>query len=987
MPKLTINALGPLSLSLAGQPLTGLDYRKVRALLVRLAVEADRAHTRAELCGQLWPEVDERAARASLSQAVSQLRKALGDKQATVPFLQVSIDTLQLNPEADVTVDVHTFLAALQQAERHVHVSWHTCAACSQHLRDGLSVYRGDFLDNFFLTDSAPFEEWAVVWRERLRARALTALERLIQRAEWCGDFVGAIELARRMIALDPISETAWRETMRLLALNGEAAAAEAQFEQYRRRWASELQLEPDPATLKLIAQVCAGERETLRRLGPAPEVRSTAPGPFIGRATESAALQALVLDPGTRLVTVVGSPGLGKTRLAEHVAEALRYDFEHGVVLVALAPLAEPALVLAAIAAALGVKDQARTSLIEALKQNCARRHLLLVLDNFEHVLDAAPLVADLLGACPRLKVLVTSRSPLEIRAEITFPLDPLSAHDARILFLTRAAAAAPGVLTSDAATDEAIAAICDRVDHLPLAIELAAGRLRATSLSELRQQLQLGLDALGTGPRDLPERQRTLRASIAWSYQRLAPEAQRAFARLSVFAGGFTPDAADAVLDQATDPGPRRTPAALPASTTVVASLVAASLIQARNLRDTTRFTLLETLRDFAHEQLSAAEREASRERHAAYFQDLADQAYAALLGPDQGAWGQRVSEELDNLRAAVRWAQTRGQIERVLRIATGVFRFFWQRGLLREGLSWFEPALARRHEAPLDVQSRALRAAGVLAWSLSDYPRAVAWNEAAIDAGRQLGSADLISAATTNLGLVLKEQGEWERANAVLAEAVALNRAVPDQPHRVKFALVIRAGLLLRLGKWAEADAAYAEALSHNRAVGDVEGTANALYGLAVTASARGEVEPARRGCAESLALYTSLNHQYGIGWVHYHWGLIELDAGDLDRANALLEHSLRIWLEREDEANTAHVLDALAQVLGRRGRWGQAAQWLSAADRIRSERQATLTPFEAESRAALIKQALAALGPTAFEAAWAAGRASTPRDWAI
>jgi predicted ATPase/DNA-binding SARP family transcriptional activator/Tfp pilus assembly protein PilF len=973
MPRLTLSALGPLTLTLDDQPLKGLDYKKVRALLVLLTLEGQRVHARSELCGQLWPEHDERAARASLSQAISQLRQALGDKDADRPFLLVSSESIQLNPEADVQLDVTTFLAAIQRAEQHRHRSWRTCGPCAQELERALALYRGDFLDHFFLSDSTPFEEWSAIWRERLHARALSALERLIERAEWIGAFGTASAYAARMIALDPLSETARREQMRHLALNGEWAAAEAEFAHLRRMLQSEFQAEPESASLDLYKRIRARDLTGLSLHGPAPGMQPLGLGPLIGRSREREALQQLVQSPETRLVSVTGAPGLGKTRLALEVAYDLRHAFEHGVAVVELAALNSADHVPAAIAAVLGVKEQARQSLTDCLRRFLRDRHLLIVLDNAEHVLDAAPEIAALAASGSGVHLLVTSRAPLRIRAEHLYVLEPLAADEAQALFLARAQAAAPGWRTN-ASTAADVAAICEQVDHVPLAIELIAGRVRSLALGDLSRQLARGLSALGAGSRDLPERQRTLHASIAWSHDRLPDDTQRVFAAMSVFAGGFAPDAAQAV---AADPAAR-----------ALEELVENSLVIRRDLAGGTRYGLLETLREFGAERLQAQEDAvAVRNRHLAYYVTMAERAYTALLGPDQAGWGQRVLAELDNLRAAVAWAEHQGQVEPVLRIATGVFRLFWQCGLMREGLSWFEPALARRHEAPLDVQSRALRAAGVLAWSLSDYPRAVAWNEAAIDTGRQLGSADLISAATTNLGLVLKEQGEWERANAVLAEAVALNRAVPDQPHRVKFALVIRAGLLLRLGKWVEAEAAYAEALSHNRAVGDVEGTANALYGLAVTASARGEVEPARRGCAESLALYTSLNHQYGIGWVHYHWGLIELDAGDLDRADALLQHSLRIWLEREDEANAAHVLDALAQVLGRRGRWGRAAQWLSAADRIRSERQATLTPFEAESRAALIQQARAALGPTAFEAAWAAGRASTPREWAI
>ncbi|HRF49690.1 MAG TPA: BTAD domain-containing putative transcriptional regulator [Anaerolineales bacterium] len=972
MSRLNIDALGSLTVTLDARPLTGLDTKKVRALLVLLALESQRAHARSALCGQLWPEHDERAARASLSQAVSQLRLALGDKGAERPFLLVTPDSIQLNPEADVRLDVAVFLDAIRRAEQHNHRSWRTCGACASDLERALALYRGDFLDHFFLNDSTPFEEWSALWRERLRARALSALERLAERAEWIGDFGLAGACTTRMIALDPLSETARREQMRHLALNGEWAAAEAQYDQLRRMLSTEFQTEPEAASLALHRRVRARDLTGLRLHGPAPGLQPFGLGPLIGRSREREAVRQLLENSETRVVTVTGAPGLGKTRLAFEVAYDLRHAFEHGVLVVELAPLTSADLVPAAIAAVLGVKEQARQSLAESLGHFLRDRHLLIVLDNAEHLLDAAPTIASLAASGAGVHFLVTSRAPLRIRAEHLYALDPMAADEAQTLFRARARSAAPEwAMDGPAAAD--IAAICAQVDHVPLAIELVASRARSLALGELRQQLSRGLSSLGAGSRDLPERQRTLHASIAWSYDRLPDEAQRVLNVLSVFAGGFTSDAARAVAGDA--------------STGALEQLLETSLVTARGGPDEIRFGLLETVREFGAARLRACDDVTEiRDRHLVYYVALAERAYVELIGPEQARWGQRVFSELDNLRAAVAWARHQDRVEPVLRIATGVFRFFWQRGLMREGLSWFEPALAQRQAAPLDVQSRALRTASVLAWSLSDYARAVAWSEAAIDTGRQAGSADLNSAAMTNLGLVLKEQGEWERANAILAEAVALNRAIPDQPHRVKFALVIRAGLLLRLGDWVEAEKAYAEALSHNRTVGDVEGTANALYGLAVTASLRGEIEQARRLCAESLALYTSLNHQYGIGWVHYHWGMIELNAGELGRADALLEHSLGIWLAREDEANTAHVLDGLAQVLGRRECWGPAAQWLCTAERIRLDCQATLTPFETRQRVALIEQARAALGPDAFETACAIGRARHPSEWA-
>jgi tetratricopeptide (TPR) repeat protein len=409
---------------------------------------------------------------------------------------------------------------------------------------------------------------------------------------------------------------------------------------------------------------------------------------------------------------------------------------------------------------------------------------------------------------------------------------------------------------------------------------------------------------------------------------------------------------------------------------------ALAEASLVHAQTIAGETRFTLLETLRDFALEQLAArGEMEAVQRRHADYVQRLAEAAYEQLLGPDQAHWSERVAAELDNVRVAIRWASQQHRIETCLRIATGVFRFCWQRGLLREGLSWFETAFSHRDAAPLDVQSRAFRAAGVLALGLSDYTHARCWTEEAVATGRQAGDAYLVAAASTNLGLVLKDQGEWELASTHLAEAITLNRALEGKPHAVKFPLVILAGLFARMGKLAEAGQLYEESLRHNRQLGDVEGTANSLYGLALAAGARGDYGSARQLGEESLRLYGSLNHQFGIGWAHSCLGNILRDTRDYGEALVHYQRSLRIWLEREDTVSAASVLEDFSLLLVKQDQWPLIARLLGAAAAFREDAHATLTPYEESQRHDVLTACRAAIGEAEFEKAWAAGCALT------
>ena len=288
---LSISVLGPLRVAVDGAPVSEFKLKKARALLAYLAVEAETPHPRAELCTLLWPEMPERAARRNLTQVLTALRDSLGESEGVPARLLAGPEFIQLDPEAAQEVDTARFSALVEASERHAHRSWQTCSACAERLGEALALYRGDFLSQLFVADSAPFEEWALVWRERLRQQAFSALERLTQRAEWCGEYRQGVEYARRLVALDPLREASQRELMRLLALDGQAAAAAAQYEQLRRLLDSELGVEPDVETKRLQAQLAAARLEALRRPVAPPVKRPRAaqcpggPRPGSGRA------------------------------------------------------------------------------------------------------------------------------------------------------------------------------------------------------------------------------------------------------------------------------------------------------------------------------------------------------------------------------------------------------------------------------------------------------------------------------------------------------------------------------------------------------------------------------------------------------------------------------------------------------------------------------------------------------------------------------
>lgn len=987
-PQLALCLFGRFEARLGDQPLGGFEYNKVRALLAYLSIEAEHPQQRAHLAALLWGDLPESAARQNLSQALTRLRQALGDRQAATPFLMTTADTVRINPQALCEVDVVRFTELVAEAETHTHRGWHLCTQCATRLRTAVEYYTGDFLAQFYVSDSALFEEWALLLRQRLRLRMLSALERLVMYAEWRGHFVQAVVYAQRQAELEPLRDHGHRELMRLLALSGQRAAALAHYEHFRGMLDTELDAEPEPATTSLYAQLSSGEeKDALRRLASPSSELPTPPTPLIGRETEIQSVCEYLLGAGrsapARVLTVTGAPGIGKTRLALAVGQALRFDYEDGVYLVELAAVPDATGVPGAIASMLAVTQQPRQTVVEAICERLQSSHGLLILDNFEHVLDAAPLVKTLVTVCPALTVLITSRVPLHLRAEQQYGLQPLevpaadTSHDragqseALRLFVERARAVRPEFALT-AATLPDVIAICRRLDGLPLAIELIAPRLKSQSVGEILRQLDSRLSAVARGPTDGPARHRTLRKSIEWSYELLSAEEQYVFARLGVYSGGFTADAIQMLVGD--------TIVVLP----VLETLNDASLIFTHESSNTTRYMCLQTIGEFALATLTArGELDCAQQRHADYFLALGDAALTELLGPNQAEWSARIAAEHDNLRAALRWAISHDANETALRIASGIWRFWWQRGFLREGSDWLEAALIDRDKVALDVQARALRAAGVLAMGLNEYPRSRLRLEESLVIARQIGATYDAAAAMTNLGLVLREQGDLEAACAYLEQSVALQRTF-DNPRSVKFPLIILAGLHGRAGNIAQAEAMYTECLHINQEVGDLEGTANALYGIAWVANAQADYRRARTWCEDAMALYNSLDHQFGLGWCYYLMGDIARDQKDLAEALVHYRYCLSIWIKREDIVSSAQVIDDIAMLFSRLHQPSAAVRLMGAAQAMRERVNATLTRAEQAAHERVLATCREQLGLSAYRTAWSDGRALRPKQ---
>lgn len=642
---------------------------------------------------------------------------------------------------------------------------------------------------------------------------------------------------------------------------------------------------------------------------------------PLLGREGDLAGVTAL-LRAGERLVTLTGPGGVGKTRLALQVATDLQERFADGAVFVPLAPLADAGLVLSTIAQVVGLHETGREPLSELLQRALRERQLLLLLDNCEHVLAGTAEIGPLLEGCPRLVVLATSRAPLRVRGEHEYPMVPLTlpAYDHAVsgeeaaqspavrLFVARAEAARPDFALTDQ-NAPAVAAICGRLDGLPLALELAAPRVKVLSPSALLARLHHMLPLLTGGGVDAPARQQTLHATIAWSYGLLSAHEQRLFARLSVFAG-CSLEAVEAVCNAEGELD------VLEGSTALVEqSLLRLESESRPGSGDEPRFGMLQTIREYAGAQLEASrEAEETRRRHAVYYLSRAEAAASELTGPEQAAWLERLERDLDNLRAALGWARERGQITNGLRLSGALARFWRERGLGSEGLGWLAGFIARMDmldgveatartggpeatdgvegdDVPTVVRARALFAAGWLAAGQGDQRQAVPWLERAVAlyraAGEPIGAVHALSA----LAGVTFDQGAVRDALVRYHECAALARAAQDQGELAR-ALGNAGEMYYHLDDLLRAAEYHEEALAIARQSGRVEVEAAELGNLGNVARRQGDLRRAATLHRQALELKQLLGYRRQIAITLEDLAALAVAEGRLERAAHLL-----------------------------------------------------------------------------------------------
>jgi predicted ATPase/DNA-binding SARP family transcriptional activator len=927
--------LGPLEVVAGGQPLR-LGTPRQRTLLALLLVRAGEVVSCERLVEDLWDGNPPPTARHTLQGYAHRLRRMLGRDawrvQTRPPGYRLKVSAGEL--------DAQRFQELAEEGRRAL-VRGDPQAA-SEHLAAALSLWRGPLLADLAEVQALEPE------RARLEALRLTALEDRVDAKLALGGHTALVGELEAMLAEHPYRERLWGQLMLALYRSGQQADALQAFHRARQVLDEELGIQPSRWLCRRQEQILLQDAA----LNPPEPLPPPRPGhnlpaqrsSFVGRRHELAELQGLLQTH--RLVCVTGAPGSGKTRLAVEAAARLLEQFPHGAWLVSLADVADPELVPSAIATALGMPEVAERPAAKALVDHLRSRRLLLLLDNFEHVLPAAMVVAQLLDAAPGLTVLATSRAPLRLSGEQEYPLASLplpgpdelatdpSSNDAVALFADRAAAVDPRFALG---VDNApvVAEVVARLDGLPLAIELAAARLRVFALEQLRHRLSPALPLLTGGPVDHPARQRTLRTALAWSDDLLDPADRALFRRLGVFRGGITLEAAAAVAH-----GPPVTDVAAG-----IANLVEASLLGRPAEPDQARFSMLETIREYALEQLrTAGEEHEIGARHARFYAALVARAEPELTGADQASWLERLEAEHANLQAALRWATQTGDTDLALATAARMWRFWQLRGHLSEGRRWLEDLLAGEGDASVPHAKALLGLAGICYWQF-DLDAAEAAYRQARDLAKDLDDWWLELEALLGLAQTLAcHRGDLQAAAPIEQQFQAL---IAEHPEPLAVGFGLATSQLLRLF------------------AGDLDGSRS--YGEQCLAGTRAlGVRWYESQVLRTLALTSLLQDRH-------------------EQAQDELRECLQIACELGDLAGAAMDLDRLGQAAIALGRPEQAVVLAAAAARLRESIGGALTVeafrWETEHPRDAARRFLT---DTQIDQAWARGRTMSLED---
>ena len=1027
MAHLSLSMLGPFQATLDGQPVTGFESSKVRALLAYLAVEADRPHPRELLAGLLWPDYPDRSALRNLRYALSNLRQVIGDRQADPPFLCIARDSLQFNTASDHSLDL-TGLADLEPQ-----------APCGSslsvdRLEQVVAAYRGGFLEGF-ACDSAPFEEWVLFKREQVGRQVLWALRRLATHCEQCGKYEQAITYARKQLELEAWDEEAHRQLMRALALSGQRNAALAHYESCRGLLMRELGVEPSGETEALYASIRDGkvDKDARKQVDKAREsALMNVPIPltsFVGRQREMQEVRRL-LDK-TRLLTLTGAGGCGKTRLAIQVASDLAAAdrYKNGVWWVDLAALSDPALVPQTVATVFDLRESSDVPLTTVLVNYLRAKELLLVLDNCEHLIEAsAQLVEALLSASPKLQILATSREALGLTGEVAWyvpslespdphnmpPLASLPQYDAIRLFTERAHAVATHWQLNDHA--EAAARICCQLDGIPLAIELAAARLKVLAAEQIAARLDDRFQLLTGGSRTALPRHQTLRAAIDWSFSLLTEEERVLLRRLAVFAGGWSLEAVQAVCSC--------DPVCADDILDLLAHLVDKSLVIFEQRDSEARYRMIETIRQYARDRLlESSEAAMVRGRHLDYYLKLAQTAEPKLHGSEQFVWLDTLELEHNNLRAALEWSQGEGRAEQGLELAAALLEFWELSAGWSEGRELVANLLTRPEVAAKTlIRANGLLVAGTLHYALGDWEASRRYLEELVDIAHELGEPGKKTFALGLACLSLIVLGDnVARAGSMVEEGLAIARSLGirwviaqlllrkwwcligrrDFPAAQKVAeeslalwqsignkrnaavLMGRIGLtIFDQHDYATARWYVEQCLLFAREIKDRVVLSNNLNVLGGIERVEGQYDLAKKDYLMSLEIAREIGRMGIVMLCLVNLGAVSLYEGDIDSAKSFFTEALALAREWNKQPIIAFSLMGFAGILAMQQKAERAAQLLAVFQTfLESGDVRTVGPEDEQEYQHYLTRTREQLDEATFNAAWEEGRKMT------
>jgi predicted ATPase/DNA-binding SARP family transcriptional activator len=918
--RLRIYLLGPMRIERDAVRIH-LPRRKVESLLAYLLLHPEQ-HVRDHLATLFWGDSFDTQARQSLRTALASVRRLVGPD-----LLLTDRDHVQLNDAFPLWVDLHQLLD-LENTPDHPNRDF---------LQANLALWQGDLLAGFY-------DEWITLEREYYRTRLLKLFLQVTQSLRARSEYAQAIAVAQRVLTHDLANEHAHQHLMFCYVAAGDRPAALRQYELCVRALQEDLDAPPLPETTALYQWIKQSDGDE-----PAPAGKITnLPLPltsFVGRTRETAEVKRLLsLSPthpsqpqadrnrGVRLLTLTGAGGSGKTRLAIQVATDLIDSFAHGVWWVELAALTDGGLVGRAVAKTLGVNEVMEQTVSHSVANYVGDKQLLLVLDNCEHLIEpCAQVVADLLGRCPHLQILATSREPLNLAGETLWQVPTFAAPDPSKLalvdwllhfesvrlFVERAAAVQPGfALTPTNA--QAVAEICQRLDGIPLAIELAAARVKVLTVEQIAGYLTGALGArfalLTQGSRVALPRHQTLRATIDWSYDLLDEAERLLFRQAAVFRGGFTLEALEQIVGSGSNgrlPSP-------PTTLDLLTQLVDKSLVMVEPQGGQNRYRLLETLREYALERFPTPEEmKRYHQQHAEVFLRLAEQSEPELMGAQQHSWLNRLEAEHANLRAALDYLIPDADGERALRLAAALYRFWEVRGYASEGREWLQKALAHRDAATYHTQAKALHAAGTLAWRQSDFDQARQVLEESIFFFEQCEEEAGMVEALQSLAAVNMSQGEYSVAQLRLEQSLTMCRSL-NYDYGIARALNYLGNLAVDQDRYTAAREYYLESLRLYQTLGDQVSMAIGFFNVGNTARQMSDFDTARTNYEACLTISRAVGHKGLIGVSLRNLGVVAFDQQAYAQANSYSEEALSILRELGDKSNMAFALSTLGNV---------------------------------------------------------------------